>query len=471
MARRFAVKFGGGESSVYHDSQIKISYFNVFSAYNADEMGIGTWSGGEATYSEIFPEYSENELSKKSSPMIQNYTKDESFDLAESQGMCAISGGGGNNYSVYRREYEVYERPGKKIYGYYYAPDGLHYYFYEDEAHTTMLEPRSGWYYIDKPSMLCYLYSNQKYVLTDRVRIYKGTWEPVAIKSNLNYFYDFGVTSGHSYQYIMYLADSLEDNNDTSSNKVPQIFANSISQPGKTYRVWEPNANYNGQGRLIIGTQDTANKYGEPVLVDWDAWSICELEPISYDSDIPIIKNAYKVNLDQIWLFKYSLETGSQTQNISRNEFQTLGQFPKVGFGESNYVSGEVSALLGEEIIPYNSKHRYTERLRGSRAAAFSTNEKAKMLQQWRQLVNSKNPKLLRDIKGQSWIVHIFSSSNTPKNFYINQPDTISFQWKQVEDTSGVIIYSAVENTPALLEAKGSEEWAPIFKSRQLTEE
>ncbi len=467
--RRFAVKFGGGVSDAYHDGQIKISYFNVFSAYNADEMKISSWSGGKAPYNEIFPEYKDNELSKNTSPMIQNYTKDDSFDLTNYQGMCALSSQSGNHYSVYRREYEVYERPGKKVIGYYYSPDGLHYYFYKDAAHTEMISPRNGWCYIDGVTKLCYQYTDQRYVLVDNARVYKGPWEPVAIKSSLNYFYDFNIASGHSYQYIMYPADSLSNNNDDIPDKVTQIFANGVSTSSKKYYVWKPDDKYEGQGKIIKGTLKTANKYGEPVPVFWDAWSICELEPSEYDDDIPIVKNAYKVNLDQVWLFKYSLETGAQTQNISRNEFQTLGQFPKIGFGESNYVSGEVSALLGEEIIPYNRgrAHDYIERLRGSRVAPMSTNERIKMLQQWRQFVSSKNPKLLRDIKGQSWIVHLFSGSNTPKDFYFNQPDTISFQWKQTEDVAGVVIYSPVEDTPDIISTKGEEEWTPIFKGHQ----
>ena len=101
-----------------------------------------------------------------------------------------------------------------------------------------------------------------------------------------------------------------------------------------------------------------------------------------------------------MWLFKYSLETGAQTQNISRSDFQTLGQFIKIGYGASNYISGEVSAYLGSEIIPY--QQGYVERLRQSRIVPLSTNERTKMLERWRSFINSTNPKLLKDMKGQS---------------------------------------------------------------------
>ena len=63
------------------------------------------------------------------------------------------------------------------------------------------------------------------------------------------------------------------------------------------------------------------------------------------------------------------------------------------------------------------------------------------MLNQWRKMAYSRNPKLLKDNKGQSWIVQIFSSSNTPYSHYVNQPDKISFSWKQINTTDKSIIY------------------------------
>jgi len=86
---------------------------------------------------------------------------------------------------------------------------------------------------------------------------------------------------------------------------------------------------------------------------------------------------------------------------LTKNEVQTLGQFSRISHGKTNNISGEVSCLLGSEIIPM-SKTGYIERLAQSRYTPLSTNEKIKMLQQWRNIVYSKNPKLLRDIKGQA---------------------------------------------------------------------
>lgn len=274
--------------------------------------------------------------------------------------------------------------------------------------------------------------------------VFAGPWAPVAVQFDKGYFRDYNIANNKSYQYIMYPADN---------SKTRQIFAN-YDEPCH----WDPEK----QELDKYDFKDSA-KSGRPIVTKWDEWSIVELIPEEVDVDTPTVQGKYRANLDQMWLFKYSLETGSQTQNISRNEFQTLGQFPKIGFGASNYASGEVSALLGSEIIPY-SAGGYIERLKGSRVQPLSTNERIKMLQQWQALVASKNPKLLKDIKGQTWIVQIMSSSNNAKNFYLHQPDTISFSWKQVADTKDVIIYGDVGN---LEENKnyGKRELKPMFKN------
>lgn len=300
-------------------------------------------------------------------------------------------------YSFYRREYDVYKKPGNvPVYGQ-----------------------------------------------------YVGEWEPVRIGVDIHKdfattnkdghiyysldFMDYHVSSGRSYQYIVYC--NRDSESDSENQKDLQLFANwdgTVFEPGV-----EP-----GQGAVFIGNAGTAAKAGTPVAVCWDYWNMVELISEKTNADVPIIKKSYRVDLSQVWHFKFSLETGSQTQNISRSEVQTLGMFPRIGFGRYNYISGDISALLGSEVIPYNGG--YVERLSRDPMSPASTNEREALLNHWRKFVYSKNPKLLRDIKGQQWIVQITSSNNTPKNFYKNQPDTISFQWRQVGDTKDTIIYAKV---------------------------
>lgn len=255
---------------------------------------------------------------------------------------------------------------------------------------------------------------------------YRGPWEPVAIHVNTSILRDFNVAAGHSYQYIIY-PDATDQR---------QQFANNSDL-------------------------ETSHLFGAPVKVQWGEWSLTELIPVQNEiEDAPIVKKTYKADLNNVWLFKYALETGAQTQNMDFSEVKTLGRFPRIHSGNQNYMSGDVSCYLGSEIVPY-SKNGYVERLRNSIKTPLSTNERVKMLQQWRSIASSKNPKLLRDMKGQAWIVRIMSSSNTPKNFYPDQPDIISFSWRQIDDPSGVIIYGAGDTVVDRTEHYGL--WEPKY--------
>lgn len=470
--RRYSIKFSGVSPSgndFYHDGKMSVKYCYMFSDKDADtdfvvksEMGESTPlvngklppSASGSRYSVMFPNYKNIENFEYATPLMLNYTLDTDLDINVYQGLYGLDGGQGNQYSIYRREYEVYQRPGDKIFGYRNESNGK---FYEDKRYSKEIVPVVGKYYVDKVTNFMYRYNKNVYQLTDAVKIYKGPWEPVALKTNISYLRDYNITNDRSYQYIMYPAEYSEITLDDRI-EVKQIFAN-YDGP-----VWASDPDNPGQGKFVEGSYDSAYKYGTPVTTHWEEWSIVELEPVDFDLDIPIAKQTYRANFDQLWLFKYSLETGAQTQNIGRSEFQTLGQFPKVGFGQANYASGDVSALLGSEIIPYKGQ-RYIERLRSSRLTPLSTNERTTMLQQWKKLVASKNPKLLRDMKGQAWIVQIMSSSNTPKNSYMNQPDTISFSWKQVADTKNVVIYGDVGNTNEVA-AESEPEWEPMFRKK-----
>lgn len=469
--RKFYVKFGGDitrTNSRFRNSQMSVKYFNIFSNNQADTL-FEKWSVGKVEdYNYIFPEYSIHSNTSKTNPIVESYINDYQLSSDNSLFTTGISASGASfsNATIYRREYNVYNRPGLKIQGYYYENK----FYTSSTVHTqdTEIAPRTGVFYIDITDIendgrgYCYSYdaTSLRYNLVDKVKVYRGEWEPVVLKTNVVAMYDYNIKNNKSYQYILYPNDKMSFDIEETSG-IPQdvqVFANSVDLP-----VWLADTTYpDSQGKIVTGSMNTSYLTGAPVTPHWGEWSICELIPQTDIEDTPSVKQAYMVNTDQIWLFKYSLETGDQTQNIARSEFQTLGRFPKIGFGNTNYISGDVKALLGSEII-LASKEKYVERLRKSRITALSTNEKIEMLEKWQEFVNSKNPKLLKDIKGQSWIVQILSSSNTPYNFYLNQPDTISFKWKQVEDTKNIIIYSSIDQIVEEVEAEGTVAWEPIF--------
>lgn len=393
------------------------------------------------------------------SSFINNGNFSAQLDCETQSVLINISGIDDNsNYSIYRREYEIYQNPQKKIIGYYNSEDSK---FYKDEAFSEEVSPKNIQYvYQDTNSGYLYKYSGEgvdpQYSLTEAFRDYKGGWEPVLIDENKTSFRDFNIKNGRSYQYIIYPRETQIYTNEGSLLR--QTFANYDG------RIWQIDDTEKTQGKIVTGNIGTSTKNGEPVITNWQYWSIVELIPEENNLDAPILKQKYKIDNDNIWLFKYNVETGSNTQNFSKNEFETLGQYSKYGFGESNADSGSISAYLGNELV-LSSLVKYTERLRGGRVSPLSTNERVKMLNQWKDFCFSKNPKLLKDIKGNSWIVQILSNSMTPQNFIKNTPDLINFSWKQIGSTDNVIIYGDYEEKDLKISNNyGTKEWVPLYR-------
>ena len=241
-------------------------------------------------------------------------------------------------------------------------------------------------------------YSIYKKEVADGITYYS----PVAIGTTQTTVYDFNVTAGREYQYIAYSAE---------------------------------------------GNPTAIQKLERPIKVDWDCWSLTELTPVRIDTASPAIKKAYVANPTNVWLFKYDVESGDQAQNISKTEQKTLGQFPRFAHGRQNNISSSVSCYLGSEIInlgclteeekiPY--AQGYLERLPWK--SHLTTNQKVMMLQEWRKVVASKNPKLIKDRKGQAFIVQITNGSNKPTDNIGYQPDKINFSWTQIASLDDTII-------------------------------
>jgi hypothetical protein len=252
-----------------------------------------------------------------------------------------------------------------------------------------------------------------------------GEWEPVSYGGIGTHVRDMNVQSGHSYQYVAY-PSSID------------------------------NAEVNG-----ASTEDG----GSVVRMGFPCWSLTELQEVTSDlADTPTIKKVYKADLANVWLLKFALETGATAQNVARSEIQTLGMYPRYSQGLLNAASGSISCYLGSEVIPYDAEGGYIERLWSGiddPSAVPLTNPGVAMLRAWKLFAYSKNPKLLKDMKGDSWIVQIESPSTTPSNYIYGQPTQISFTWKQVASRDSAIIYADGTTVLPTLNEAGSR-WAPV---------
>ena len=235
-------------------------------------------------------------------------------------------------------------------------------------------------------------------------------WIPVALNESSNIIRDFNIGNNRYYKYVFRLVENRVDG-------------------GLEY-----------QSGIIV-----------PIKTSWQGWSITEL----HETDDPKV---FTASPKDVWKFKYNISNGAQTQNVSKTQQDTLSRYPIFSHGVKNAVGGSVTCLLGREMInaDYTNKEwvyeqdpntsepsfiwteingsfknlgGYRERL--GRVQNFcganpdylsasvlgfrnlTSNEAVDMLDKWRDVCYSGNPKLLKDQKGQTFIIQITDPSNT----------------------------------------------------------
>ena len=231
--------------------------------------------------------------------------------------------------------------------------------------------------------------------------------DPVAINTQAPQIVDYNVAANHTYRYMAYPTDM----NDT-------VFATTAINPNAT-----------GSDPSLVQT---------PMI----NWSIAELLPVGPTTDIPSVKKEYQVNKSAVWIFKFNVSTGENSQNIGRDQVTNLAQYNKMAQGKRNYMSGTVSCYLGSELVRCTGE--YTEEPRF--APLTTSNKSIAMLKAWRKFVASKNPKLLKDRKGNKYIVQLTSVSDRVDDNVPCQPSFVNFSWQEIESSEDVLITGGYEN-------------------------
>lgn len=219
-------------------------------------------------------------------------------------------------------------------------------------------------------------------------------------------FIDYGVRNNEYYDYVVVLK---QKDNGTSDKPLADMIYWYTSNRCKTY--------FNGWLLVDIEKNDTDKKY--------------------YVSDF-------------VWNFKYNLESQDLTQNTSVVQWNNLGKYANTHIGERNYISSGLSCLLGDvgTYLTYDGKDVHekfgyfeqpysvvnSDDIYNVYTTEVLTNHIDKYLE-WKTFVKNGNPKLLKDYKGNVWIVQILENPNAKNNDVTNeQIYTISFNWVEVDD-------------------------------------
>lgn len=265
-------------------------------------------------------------------------------------------------------------------------------------------------------------------------------WTPVVLNESSNVIRDFNIGNNRYYKYVFRLVENKADG-------------------GLEY-----------QAGIIV-----------PIKTKWQGWSITEL----HETDDPKVFTAAPKD---VWKFKYNISNGAQTQNVAKTQQETLSRYPIFSHGVKNAIGGSVTCLLGREMInadytnkewvyeqdpntsepnfiwrenngPFENLGGYRERL--GRVQNFcgtnpdylsasvlgfrnlTSNEAVDMLDKWRDVCYSGNPKLLKDQKGQTFIIQITDPSNTTNESWEKMPEEISFSWIEIADAKDCRIIQA----------------------------
>lgn len=268
----------------------------------------------------------------------------------------------------------------------------------------------------------------------------QDVWTPVALEDASGVIRDFNIGNNRYYKYVFRLVESKVD------------------------------GNIEYQSGIVV-----------PIKTNWQGWSIVEL----HETDDPKV---FKATPKDVWKFKYNISNGAQTQNVAKTQQDTLSRYPIFSHGVKNAVGGSVTCLLGREMInadytnkewvyeqdpntsepnfvwresngPFENLGGYRERL--GRVQNFcganpdylsasvlgfrslTSNEAVDMLDKWRDVCYSGNPKLLKDQKGQTFIIQITDPSNTTNESWERMPEEISFSWIEIADAKDCRIIQA----------------------------
>lgn len=268
----------------------------------------------------------------------------------------------------------------------------------------------------------------------------QDVWTPVVLENASGTIRDFNIGNNRYYKYVFRLVEN------------------------------KTGGNVEYQSGIIV-----------PIKTNWQGWSITEL----HETDDP---NVFTAAPKDVWKFKYNISNGAQTQNIAKTQQETLSRYPIFSHGVKNAVGGSVTCLLGREMINANYTNKewvyeqdpntsepnfiwrenngplenlggYRERL--GRVQNFcnanpdylsasvlgfrnlTSNEAVDMLDKWRDVCYSGNPKLLKDQKGQTFIIQITDPSNTTNESWEKMPEEISFSWIEIADAKDCRIIQA----------------------------
>lgn len=210
--------------------------------------------------------------------------------------------------------------------------------------------------------------------------------------------------------------------------------------------------------KLYQNYADTAQTELDYLYVQWGDWTICDIEEST--------EEGIYFKTGDMWHLKYNMSDDiTTTMNTGVTMWETLGRFGKYSIGKKNFDSGSISCLLGD-IDYYNDyaiKNKFKTDIRTGKI--YESDESEKVLRgsicgynekinktskygrnvekekAWKEFITNGKMKLLKDYKGNAWVVMVQANPTYQVDYKSNLMETmISFEWQEAEDASDIAI-------------------------------
>lgn len=187
-----------------------------------------------------------------------------------------------------------------------------------------------------------------------------------------------------------------------------------VRVPASQYTLYDFNAVNNAEYQYILFAE-TAEYISAPLQQDgytvtsWWNWSLTKLTKSETNDKI------YYADGKNVWLFDTEVQSSALQQNLDKATIENFTQFPKISTGKKNYLTGSISAFLSN---PYNARYEDT-------------------IEQYNAFVDfiaDENPKLLKDRKGNGWIVDTTSNQMQYNDVTAEQITTVNFDFVQLDN-------------------------------------
>lgn len=189
--------------------------------------------------------------------------------------------------------------------------------------------------------------------------------------------------------------------------------------PASQYKIIDFNV-LNGNEYQYTIFAETENYISAPleqlgfVKASWWNWSLVGLQESDTDG-------LYYADSENIWLFDTMLTSNGFDQNIDKYIMENFTQFPKISSGKKNYLSSSLTAFLSNVDL--------------------TTGKYVDTIEQYNRFVDfiaQPTPKLLRDRKGNGWVVSTTGNSMQYIDESTEQITKVSFNFVQLNDINSV---------------------------------